>query len=102
MSELSRCSRLCQAELAAAGYAQYETSAYARAGERCVHNLNYWNFGDYLGVGAGAHGKLSDATTWPDCRAPCASANHGATWRAAGTGRRPRRACPMPTCRSNS
>ena len=36
-------------------------SAYARAGSQCVHNLNYWNFGDYLGAGAGAHGKLSDA-----------------------------------------
>jgi len=49
----------CQAELAQAGYAQYETSAYARAGAQCVHNLNYWRFGDYLGVGAGAHGKLT-------------------------------------------
>ncbi len=49
----------CQAELAAAGYAQYETSAYARPGAQCLHNLNYWNFGDYLGIGAGAHGKLS-------------------------------------------
>ena len=49
----------CQSELAAAGYAQYETSAYARAGVQCVHNLNYWRFGDYLGVGAGAHGKLT-------------------------------------------
>jgi oxygen-independent coproporphyrinogen-3 oxidase len=49
----------CQAELAAAGYAQYETSAYARAGAQCAHNLNYWRFGDYLGVGAGAHGKLT-------------------------------------------
>jgi putative oxygen-independent coproporphyrinogen III oxidase len=49
----------CQAELAAAGYGQYETSAYARAGSQCVHNLNYWRFGDYLGVGAGAHGKLT-------------------------------------------
>jgi len=49
----------CQAELAAAGYMQYETSAYARAGVQCVHNLNYWRFGDYLGVGAGAHGKLT-------------------------------------------
>jgi oxygen-independent coproporphyrinogen-3 oxidase len=53
--------RHCQDELAAAGYAQYETSAYARAGAQCAHNLNYWNFGDYLGVGAGAHGKLSQA-----------------------------------------
>jgi oxygen-independent coproporphyrinogen-3 oxidase len=49
----------CQAELAAAGYAQYEVSAYARAGAQCAHNLNYWTFGDYLGVGAGAHGKLT-------------------------------------------
>jgi oxygen-independent coproporphyrinogen-3 oxidase len=53
----------CQAELGAAGYAQYETSAYARPGAQCVHNLNYWNFGDYLGVGAGAHGKLSHPAT---------------------------------------
>ncbi len=41
------------------GYVQYEVSAYARAGARCRHNLNYWLFGDYLGIGAGAHGKLS-------------------------------------------
>ena len=53
--------RQCQTELAAAGYAQYETSAYARPGAHCAHNLNYWNFGDYLGVGAGAHGKLTQA-----------------------------------------
>ena len=46
-----------QAQLAAAGYAQYETSAYARAGRSAAHNLNYWRFGDYLGIGAGAHGK---------------------------------------------
>jgi len=49
----------CQARLAAAGLAQYEVSAYARAGRQCAHNLNYWNFGDYLGIGAGAHAKLS-------------------------------------------
>ena len=42
-----------------AGLARYEVSAYARAGHRCVHNLNYWEFGYYLGIGAGAHGKLS-------------------------------------------
>jgi putative oxygen-independent coproporphyrinogen III oxidase len=41
------------------GLARYEVSAFARAGHRCVHNLNYWQFGDYLGIGAGAHGKLS-------------------------------------------
>ncbi|MGH8442838.1 MAG: radical SAM family heme chaperone HemW [Nevskiaceae bacterium] len=46
-----------QEMLAAAGYGQYEVSAYARAGRRCRHNLNYWEFGDYLGIGAGAHGK---------------------------------------------
>ncbi len=45
--------------LAAAGYDHYETSAFARPGQRCRHNLNYWTFGDYLGIGAGAHGKLS-------------------------------------------
>jgi oxygen-independent coproporphyrinogen-3 oxidase len=50
-----------QAELASAGFAQYEVSAYARAGRRCRHNLNYWLFGDYLGIGAGAHAKITDA-----------------------------------------
>ena len=49
----------CQALLAAAGYRQYEVSAYAKAGFECRHNLNYWLFGDYVGLGAGAHGKLS-------------------------------------------
>ena len=44
-----------------AGLARYEISAYAKAGHRCFHNLNYWQFGDYLGIGAGAHGKLSFA-----------------------------------------
>ncbi|HEC15028.1 MAG TPA: oxygen-independent coproporphyrinogen III oxidase-like protein [Sedimenticola sp.] len=44
------------------GYAQYEVSAYARPGRQCRHNLNYWTFGDYLGIGAGAHGKISDAS----------------------------------------
>jgi len=49
-----------QQRLAGAGYAQYEVSAYARAGHECAHNLNYWQFGDYLGIGAGAHAKLTD------------------------------------------
>ncbi len=49
---------LC-ARTAAAGYARYEVSAYAQDGHRCLHNLNYWEFGDYLGIGAGAHSKLS-------------------------------------------
>jgi coproporphyrinogen III oxidase-like Fe-S oxidoreductase len=44
---------------AAGGWEQYEVSAYARKGQRCVHNQNYWTFGDYLGIGPGAHGKLS-------------------------------------------
>ena len=43
------------------GYAHYETSAYAKPGSECRHNLNYWRFGDYLGIGAGAHGKISFA-----------------------------------------
>ena len=48
-----------QTELAAAGYRQYEVSAYAQPGHECRHNLNYWLFGDYLGIGAGAHGKIT-------------------------------------------
>ena len=48
-----------EARLAIAGYANYETSAFARAGRQCRHNLNYWHFGDYLGIGAGAHSKLT-------------------------------------------
>jgi len=51
----------CEQALAAAGYGQYEISAYAQPNRRCAHNLNYWRFGDYLGIGAGAHGKISDA-----------------------------------------
>ena len=42
------------------GFEQYEVSGYAKPGVRCAHNLNYWNFGDYLGIGAGAHGKVTD------------------------------------------
>jgi putative oxygen-independent coproporphyrinogen III oxidase len=50
----------CQALLASAGYPQYEVSAYADHPHQCRHNLNYWRFGDYLGIGAGAHAKLTD------------------------------------------
>jgi coproporphyrinogen III oxidase-like Fe-S oxidoreductase len=46
--------------LEAAGYAQYEISGYAKVGHQCRHNLNYWRFGDYLGIGCGAHGKITD------------------------------------------
>ena len=49
----------CQERLAAAGYQHYEVSAYAQVGRQSVHNRNYWQFGDYLGIGAGAHGKLT-------------------------------------------
>ena len=69
--------------LGAAGLARYEVSAHARAGHRSVHNLNYWNFGDYLGIGAGAHGKLSFAerivrqTRWREPAAYMARALEG-------------------------
>jgi oxygen-independent coproporphyrinogen-3 oxidase len=52
---------MAEETLAQAGFGQYETAASARPGHRCRHNLNYWEFGDYLGIGAGAHGKLSFA-----------------------------------------
>lgn len=61
----------CQALLADAGYAQYEVSAYARPNRQCAHNLNYWRFGDYLGIGAGAHGKVS----MPDADVPSGHAS---------------------------
>lgn len=48
-----------EARLGEAGFVHYETSAFARPGHSCRHNLNYWTFGDYLGIGAGAHGKLT-------------------------------------------
>jgi putative oxygen-independent coproporphyrinogen III oxidase len=51
----------CHELLQSAGHEKYEISAFAREGHRCRHNLNYWTFGDYLAVGAGAHGKLTDA-----------------------------------------
>ena len=49
------------ARLQAAGYEQYEISGYSKPGYQCRHNLNYWRFGDYLGIGCGAHGKITDA-----------------------------------------
>lgn len=72
---------LITARTADAGLERYEVSAYARAGHRCSHNLNYWQFGDYLGIGAGAHSKLSFAhrvlrqVRW---REPSAYMNHAA------------------------
>lgn len=50
-----------QSQLAAAGYDRYEVSAYAKDDNQCMHNLNYWQFGDYVGIGAGAHSKISFA-----------------------------------------
>jgi len=55
-------------QLHEAGYRQYEVSAHARPGRACRHNLNYWRFGDYLGIGAGAHGKLTDTAQGRICR----------------------------------
>lgn len=52
-----------EALLAASGFEHYEVSAFAKAGHNCLHNLNYWSFGDYLGIGAGAHGKITDAVS---------------------------------------
>ncbi|KRA31651.1 coproporphyrinogen III oxidase [Rhodanobacter sp. Root627] len=77
----------CEARLAAAGYGQYEISAYAQPGRRCAHNLNYWRFGDYLGIGAGAHGKLSDAASG-QVRRRWKSRNPRAYMDAAGTAAR--------------
>ncbi len=51
----------CQKLLASHGYQQYEVSAYSQSGKHCTHNVNYWQFGDYLGIGAGAHGKITQA-----------------------------------------
>ncbi|MBO1923334.1 radical SAM family heme chaperone HemW [Thiomicrorhabdus sp. 6S3-12] len=51
----------CQEVIAEAGYQHYEVSAYAKPGHQCRHNLNYWRFGDYIGLGAGAHGKITMA-----------------------------------------
>ena len=79
----------CQARLAQAGMAQYEVSAYARPGAECAHNLNYWRFGDYLGIGAGAHAKFTDAATgairrrWK-LRAPRGYLEYAGTARAIG------------------
>lgn len=60
--------------LAMHGYQQYEVSAYAQQGSQCIHNLNYWQFGDYLGIGAGAHQKLS--VTLPNEITRCEKPKH--------------------------
>jgi oxygen-independent coproporphyrinogen-3 oxidase len=59
--EIERMFEVCREQLARGGFTRYEVSAYALGGRRCRHNLNYWSFGDYVGIGAGAHGKLTRA-----------------------------------------
>ena len=49
-------------EIQKAGYKQYELSAFSKKGYECKHNINYWSYGDYIGIGAGAHGKLTDSS----------------------------------------
>ena len=56
LAEIQQCGEQL---LAATGYGQYEVSAFSQRGYRCRHNSNYWSFGDYVGIGAGAHGKIS-------------------------------------------
>jgi putative oxygen-independent coproporphyrinogen III oxidase len=86
----------CHALLAASGFDHYEVSAFARAGRHSAHNLNYWQFGDYLGVGAGAHGKLTTigadgtlrvarSTHLREPRRYQASAAQGPVWRDVAT-----------------
>ena len=69
LPEADRCADMqdaIEARLASIGFTHYETSAFAQPGRQCRHNLNYWTFGDYLGIGAGAHGKLTahDGQRW--------------------------------------
>ncbi len=69
LPEPDRCADMqeaIEARVADAGFTHYETSAFARPKRQCRHNLNYWTFGDYLGIGAGAHGKLTlhDGKRW--------------------------------------
>jgi oxygen-independent coproporphyrinogen-3 oxidase len=71
----------CQSRLAAAGYAQYEVSAYAQPRRECRHNLAYWRYEDYLGIGAGAHGKL----TRPDSIERTVRVRHPAAYVAAAS-----------------
>ena len=63
MEELWEMQNRCHQILSDNGFAQYEVSAFSKPGRQCRHNLNYWHFGDYIGIGAGAHGKLTSSTT---------------------------------------
>lgn len=77
----------CTQSLHAARFLQYEVSAYARPGHECRHNLNYWQFGDYLGIGAGAHGKLTDSERGRILRTSKVSLPRNYLEKAAGTRR---------------
>jgi putative oxygen-independent coproporphyrinogen III oxidase len=63
MEELWEMQTQCHAVLFDQGFLQYEVSAFSKPDRQCRHNLNYWNFGDYIGIGAGAHGKLTDTSS---------------------------------------
>ncbi len=94
----------CQARLADAGFEQYEVSGYAQRGRRCRHNLVYWEYGDYLGVGAGAHGKLTRVHHGRDRTHRSRSTSRGLSrGRLVPRSAWPRCArCRGRTCRSNS
>ena len=63
MEQLWEMQNQCHDVLNEQGFQQYEVSAFSMPDKQCIHNLNYWNFGDYIGIGAGAHGKLTNSTT---------------------------------------
>src|SRR3546814_19059616 len=99
----------------AGGWERYEVSAYAKPGQRCRHNLNYWEFGDYLDIGPGAHGKLSfhdrivrqarlkNPTSWMQKAVPRAGSHLAADcevhWKERSEERRVGKEC-VRTCRS--
>jgi len=63
MEDLWEMQNQCHDVLNEQGFQQYEVSAFSKPDKQCIHNLNYWNFGDYIGIGAGAHGKLTEPKT---------------------------------------
>lgn len=63
MEQLWEMQNQCHDVLNEQGFQQYEVSAFSKPDKQCIHNLNYWNFGDYIGIGAGAHGKITDLST---------------------------------------
>ena len=63
MEDLWEMQNQCHDVLFEHGFLQYEVSAFSKSDKQCIHNLNYWNFGDYIGIGAGAHGKITDIST---------------------------------------